>query len=99
MGRARAVLYFSEYEGFGRPPVEAVLSGAAPVFSSIPASGEVMGDCGCSFDNSNYESFAVALRRALSTPPEQLQSWANHLLARHNWAAVADKILSALASS
>jgi glycosyltransferase involved in cell wall biosynthesis len=99
MSQARAVLYFSDYEGFGRPPVEAVLAGAAPVFSAIAATREVMGGCGCPFDNSDYESFATALRQALATTPEQLRVWANELLARHNWNTVADRILTALESA
>jgi glycosyltransferase involved in cell wall biosynthesis len=96
MSQARAVLYFSDYEGFGRPPVEAVLAGAAPVFSDIPATREVMSGCGCPFDNADYESFAAALRRALATTPAQLRVWADQLLTRHNWNAVADRILAAL---
>jgi glycosyltransferase involved in cell wall biosynthesis len=96
MSQVRAVLYFSDYEGFGRPPVEAALAGAVPVFSNIPATREVMGGCGCPFDNADYESFAAALRRALTTTPEQLRVWADQLLARHNWDDVANRILTAL---
>jgi glycosyltransferase involved in cell wall biosynthesis len=99
MGQARVVLYFSDYEGFGRPPVEAVLAGAAPVYSSIPATREVMGHCGFPFDNSSYESFAAALRQALVTPPDQIHAWADQLLARHNWKAVANRVLTALNSA
>jgi len=96
MGRVRVVLYFSDYEGFGRPPVEAVLAGAAPVYSDIPATREVMGGCGWAFDNSDYESFAAALRRGLATPPDQIKVWADQLLARHNWKLVANRILTSL---
>jgi glycosyltransferase involved in cell wall biosynthesis len=96
MGRARVVLSFSNYEGFGRPPVEAALAGGCPVFSDIPASREVMGDCGYSFDNASYESFAAALGKALTVRPEQLQVWADKLAARHNWNIVADRVVSAL---
>jgi glycosyltransferase involved in cell wall biosynthesis len=96
MGRVRVVLYFSDYEGFGRPPVEAVLAGAAPVYSDIPATREVMGGCGCPFSNGDYESFAAALRRGLATPPEQIQAWEDQLLARHNWKDVANRILTSV---
>jgi glycosyltransferase involved in cell wall biosynthesis len=99
MGRARVVLFTSEYEGFGRPPVEAVLAGASPVYSDIPATREVMSGCGCPFDNGDYQSFAAALRQALATPPAQLQLWANELLARHNWDSVADRVLAALSQT
>ena len=37
LGRARVVVYVSEYEGFGMPPIEAVLHGACPVYSALPA--------------------------------------------------------------
>jgi hypothetical protein len=55
-----------------------------------------MGGCGWAFDNSDYESFAAALRRGLATPPDQIKVWADQLLARHNWKLVANRILSAL---
>ncbi len=96
MGRARVVLFFSEYEGFGRPPVEAVLAGACPVYSDIPATREVMSGCGFPFDNADYQSFAAALRQALAAAPAQLRVWADELLALHNWDAVAGRIVVAL---
>jgi glycosyltransferase involved in cell wall biosynthesis len=99
MDRARVVVFTSEYEGFGRPPVEAVLAGASPVYSDIPATREVMSGCGCPFDNGDYHSFAAALRQALATPPAQLRLWADELLARHNWDAVVDRILVALSQT
>jgi glycosyltransferase involved in cell wall biosynthesis len=96
MGRARVVVFSSEYEGFGRPPVEAVLAGACPVYSDIPATREVMSGRGCPFVNGDYQSFAAALRQAMATPPAQLRVWADELLARHKWDAVVDRILDAL---
>jgi glycosyltransferase involved in cell wall biosynthesis len=96
LARARAVLFFSDYEGFGRPPVEAVLAGACPVYSDLPVTHEVMNDCGAPFENASYESFAAALDRALRTRPEQLLIWADGLLVRHNWNAVANRIVTAL---
>ncbi len=77
MARSRVVVFSSEYEGFGRPPVEAVLAGACPVYSDIPATREVMGRCGCPFANGDYASFAAALAQALATPAAQLQVWAD----------------------
>jgi glycosyltransferase involved in cell wall biosynthesis len=96
MGRARVVVFFSDYEGFGRPPVEAVLAGACPVYSDIPATREVMSGCGCPFANADCQSFAAALRRAQAVHPAQLRAWADELLARHNWDAVAGRMVSAL---
>jgi len=99
MARARAVVSFTDYEGFGRSPVEAALAGACPVFSSIPTSLEVMRDCGRSFDNASYESFSAALRQALITSPEQLRTWATELSARHDWNLVVEKVVNALSTT
>jgi hypothetical protein len=96
MRQARSVVYFSEYEGFGMPPVEATLDGACAVYSDLPATREVMLDAGFSFENSSYESFARALHRAMAVSPEQVEQWARELLTRHNWADVAKRIVRAL---
>jgi len=93
---ATAVLYFSEYEGFGMPPVEAVLTGACPVYSSIPATEEVMQGSGCSFRNESFESFAAALDKALKMPERQIQEWAEQLLVRYTWEKVAEKAVAAI---
>lgn len=96
LARAKALVFFTEYEGFGMPPVEAALAGACPVFSAIPATREVMGECGFSFENSDYESFRVAMNSALGVPREQVAAWAEQLLARHNWDLVLDRFVAGL---
>lgn len=93
---SRVLVFFTEYEGFGMPPVEAALAGACPVFSAIPATREVMGECGYSFENSDYESFRVAMNSALGVPREQVAVWAEQLLARHNWDLVLDRFVAGL---
>jgi glycosyltransferase involved in cell wall biosynthesis len=98
LAESRVLVYFSEYEGFGMPPVEAVLHGACPVFSAIPATREVMGGGGAPFENDSNESFADAMSRALRMPADDLASLGDCLLARHNWTAVADRIVGALVS-
>jgi glycosyltransferase involved in cell wall biosynthesis len=96
---ARAVVYFSEYEGFGMPPVEATLAGACPVFSSLPATREVMGDAGAAFSNDSFESFSRAMNAAFQTAPEVIAAWREELLQRHNWTAVVDRVVNALATA
>jgi hypothetical protein len=93
---ARALVYFTECEGFGMPPVEAITAGTCAVYSEIEATREVMRSTGCSFRNDAYESFAAALVRALQTTPEELRSWEAELLARHNWDRGAERIVRAL---
>ncbi len=92
--RSKVLVFTSEYEGFGMPPVEAVLAGACPVYSAIPPTQEVMGQTGCSFSNGSYESFAAAMNQALQMPANALNEWAEQLLARHNWDRVVDVFLS-----
>lgn len=94
--QARAVIYTSEYEGFGMPPVEAVLEGTCPVYSDLPPIREVMGDAGFAFANDSTDAFVAALDRALVTPPERVRDWAQALLARHTWPRVSDAIVDAL---
>jgi glycosyltransferase involved in cell wall biosynthesis len=96
MRGARVVVYFSEYEGFGMPPVEATLDGACPVYSDLPPTREVMRGAGFDFENSSYQSFAEAMNAAMRTPPEQVEVWARELLARHNWDNVAKRVIEAL---
>jgi glycosyltransferase involved in cell wall biosynthesis len=96
MARSRALINFSEYEGFGMSPVEAILSGTCAVYSDIPASREVLMGLGAPFDNNSYESFAKALDYALTVSPEQLDNEAKILLDRHNWKKGAEKIAIAM---
>lgn len=99
MRRARAVIYVSEYEGFGMPPVESVLEGSCPVFSDIPPLREAMGGAGCPFANDSEESFLKAMDRALSMSPDTIHAWAAELLHRHHWPAVAEKIVQELSTA
>jgi len=93
LAEAKALVYFSDYEGFGMPPVEATISGTCPVYSDLPATREVMAGAGCPFSNRAYESFGRALETALSVPGNRLETWADNLLQRHNWDRVADRVV------
>jgi glycosyltransferase involved in cell wall biosynthesis len=94
--RARVLVFTSDYEGFGMPPVEATLLGTMPVFSAIPATLEVMDDVGFPFENDNFESFRMAMQAALFTDQPLLDQWASELLQRHSWDRVAQRVTSAL---
>jgi hypothetical protein len=96
IARARALVYFTEYEGFGMPPVEAIIAGTCAVYSDIPASREVLSGCGAPFLNQDYPGFVQALNDALATPETRIQEWTATLLDRHNWKKGGDKIVHAL---
>ena len=97
LAESKVLLFFSAYEGFGMPPVEAMISGTCPVFSELSVTREVMGDRGYSFSNNSYESFEESLNKALCVSDAQIQLWAEQLLQRHNWEKVVGKIIDGLA--
>jgi glycosyltransferase involved in cell wall biosynthesis len=94
--KSRVLVHFSEYEGFGMPPVEAVLQGTFPVYSDIPATHEAMGGIGGPFGNGDYESFARAMDDALHVSRTTLGQWGSELIARHSWGKVTDRIVQGL---
>lgn len=97
LAQAKALLFFTAYEGFGMPPVEAVIAGTCPVFSDLPVTREVMGERGFSFSNDSYESFVQSMNKALNASETQIHLWAEQLLKLHNWDKVVDKITEGLA--
>ena len=96
MGSAKAVIYASSKEGFGMPPVEALLAGTAPVYSRIEVTTEVMQGAGFSFINGSYDSFRSAMDAALSSSHAEITAWGNELYSRHNWPTVVSRLTSAL---
>lgn len=96
MAAARVFINFSEYEGFGIPPVEAILSGTCAVYSDIPASREVLAGMGAPFDNGSYESFKKAIEFAMNVPRDVMCEWEKRLLEMHNWEKGAEKIVKAM---
>src|ERR1043166_3646244 len=94
--QACVLVYFSDHEGFGMPPIEALLAGACPVFSSLPPTLEAMGEAGLAFSNTDFESFKQAMNRALSVSPEMIAGWASRLLARNQWSRVAERVVTAM---
>jgi glycosyltransferase involved in cell wall biosynthesis len=98
LNRVRCVVYTTEYEGFGMPPVEAVLAGACPVYSDVEATREVMEGAGCPFQNRSYESFSNAMNRALAVGSDRLGVWRDHLQQRHAWHLVADRVVEAMSA-
>jgi hypothetical protein len=96
---AQALIYFSDYEGFGMPPVEAAILGTCPVYSDLPATREVMRDAGLSFENRSYESFEKALNTALGVERDTIAHWGAELLQRHNSADVINRVIKGLSET
>ncbi len=66
MAQALTLVFPSEYEGFGLPPVEAFCLGTPSVFARSGVSLEVMGSIPTLFDGERQESFDRAMDIALS---------------------------------
>lgn len=64
---AAVLIYFSAYEGYGLPPVEAAAAGRRAIASDLPPLRETLPEAAL-FDNGSYESFARTLARTLSQP-------------------------------
>jgi len=94
-GSVKRLVYFSRYEGFGMPPVEAVLAGAVPVYTDLPATREAMLGLGCPFERGNYDSFAAAMHAAAEVTPDMLGDWRKALLQAHQWSRVTQTMVDA----
>lgn len=63
---ARALVYVSTFEGFGLPPVEAMLRGTPVVAADITAIPEVCGDAAVLVDPYDDDAIAAALTQVLT---------------------------------
>lgn len=93
---SRILVHFTEQEGFGLPPVEAIIAGTPSVYSLIPVTREVMGETGFPFINEDFETFATAMNDALAADPARVAAWGETLKQRHNWTACGEQIVEAL---
>lgn len=96
IAEARVVLFPSEYEGFGLPPLEATLAGTPVVFARIPVMAEVLGAAAPGgFDTGQPASFAMAMAEALRATDDDLTGRATAAAQRHRWDDVAAATLAA----
>jgi glycosyltransferase involved in cell wall biosynthesis len=61
---AHLFVFPSKYEGFGFPPLEAMLSGVPVVSSHATSLAEIVADAGLTFDPADEQAMAAAMRRA-----------------------------------
>lgn len=93
-GNAVALVYPSQYEGFGIPPLEAMRSGCPAIAFNNSSLPEVMGDAGILIDEGDFEGLCDAVARLRIDTP-----WRNAIVksqlvqsAAFNWDASYEKL-------
>jgi glycosyltransferase involved in cell wall biosynthesis len=99
-GRAACLTYPSFYEGFGLPPLEAMVFGCPVVSGNRSSLPEVCGDAALYCDPADPASLADGIRRILSQPDlaADLKARGQARAAMFTWQACADRFVSSLAS-
>jgi glycosyltransferase involved in cell wall biosynthesis len=88
--RAACLVFPSLYEGFGQPPLEAMVSGTPVAASNIPAIAEACGDAAALFDPTDPDDIAAVVAAVLESPQRFVA--AGHERARgFTWAETARK--------
>lgn len=64
---ASVFVYPSHYEGFGLPPLEAMLCGTPVIIADIPPLREVSGDAAIFFNPADHQGLSYAIERVLSS--------------------------------
>jgi glycosyltransferase involved in cell wall biosynthesis len=97
--RARALVFPSLYEGFGIPPLEAMVHGCPVIASDIPPVREVCGEAVLYFDPTNAAALAQRMRQALEDPAalQPLAERGQERVSLFSWRRSAQCLLEALA--
>ncbi|WP_417690102.1 glycosyltransferase family 4 protein [Roseibium sp.] len=96
---ATAFLWPSLYEGFGIPPLEAMILGTPVLSSSTTAMPEVLGDSVLYFDPLNIEDISAAISQFIAMPPKARETLAQAGKKRaqhYTWTASANALLKVL---
>jgi glycosyltransferase involved in cell wall biosynthesis len=93
MAQARALLFPSEYEGFGLPPVEALCLGTPAIYARAAATAEVLRGIPGGYDPTDERSFRDAFNEALRSSDEDLRRFQSRLRDRYSWEKVGKQTL------
>ena len=93
MAHARALIFPSEYEGFGLPPLEALCLGTPAVYARIPATVEVLRGTPGGYNPGDEQSFREAFDEALRSSDEDLQRLQSRLRGRYSWEQAGQRTL------
>jgi glycosyltransferase involved in cell wall biosynthesis len=97
--RASAFVFPSLYEGFGVPPLEAMLFGCPVIASTANAVRETCGDAAAYFDATDADALRALLQERLATGTisDEERSKQQNRIAIYSWQRSADALLQFLA--
>lgn len=93
LSKASALLYLSEYEGFGMPPMEAIFFNVPAIVSDIPVFREVYEETASFVDIKNIDEVAKKLISILKNPKQIDKNTRGALLKKYSWENSANKLL------
>ncbi len=96
--RASVFAFFSEYEGFGLTPLEAMAAGVPPVVLDTPVAREVYGGAALYVRAGDIAGAAGLLRELLTNPAAAagVRARAPEVLSRYSWDETASRTLAEL---
>lgn len=96
--RARVFVFLSEYEGFGLPPLEAMVAGIPTVVGDTPVARELYADAAWRVDPGDPSEIAIAIATLLEQQPVRARylETAASRLPRFTWARAARETLRVL---
>ncbi|MEO7270779.1 MAG: glycosyltransferase family 1 protein [Vicinamibacterales bacterium] len=96
--RASVFAFFSEYEGFGLTPLEAMAAGVVPVVLDTAVAREVYGDAAIYVAHGDIDGAARVIEQLLTEPAvgARVLERAPALLGRYSWADAATRTLAHL---
>lgn len=99
--RARAYVFPSLYEGFGLPPLEAMMHGVPVVSSNRTCLPEILGEAALYADPENKEQFGEAIHTALSNEEIRfdLKALGRAEVKRYSWEKMARETLKIYTSA
>ncbi|MDP4001837.1 MAG: glycosyltransferase [bacterium] len=98
---AKALIYISDREAFGLPPLEALSFGVLPIIADNPLGHELLGDNAVFISNPNsVDSITDGLREAMTNSAlhEKIKEHASELVSRYTWPAHTDRFLNIIKS-